>query len=66
MIAIVKLIAAGLATVFFLIGAFTHVRETWDHHTDDLAKVGRWNAAGSFFAAVVFACEVAIYFWPKL
>lgn len=66
MIETVRLIAAGLATAFFLWAALSPQREDMDRFMDDLKRVGRLNSIGAFFAAVVFACEVAIHVWPNL
>ena len=64
MIETIRLIAAGLATAFFIIATFIRIRPTVDQLTDDMARAGRWTAAGTMAAAVVFGCEVAAYFWP--
>ncbi|MEO6012565.1 MAG: hypothetical protein ABIQ30_03130 [Devosia sp.] len=66
MLEIIRLVAAGLATLFFLMSAFSKVRNSLDQMMGDFARVGRLNSIGAFFAAVVFGCEVARYFWPAL
>jgi hypothetical protein len=66
MIEIARLVAAGLATVFFLLAAFTKVRYDLDNIVDGMKKVSRLNSAAAFFAALVFAAEVVHHFWPTL
>ncbi|MFK4811981.1 hypothetical protein ACI3KW_17395 [Devosia sp. ZW T5_3] len=64
MIEIVRLVFAGLATILFLVATFVKIHPDMDRHDSDLARSGRWTAAGTFCAAVVFSCEVLSYFFP--
>ena len=66
LIEIIRLLAAGVAAVLFLVAGFQRMRGTWDDMHDDLMRIGRWTSAGAIAAAVAFGCEVAAHFWPNL
>lgn len=63
---LIRLIFAAMAAVFFLWAALTRVRDDLDNIVDDLKKVGHRNAAGAFFAALAFGCEVVLFYGPDL
>lgn len=59
---IAKLTAAGGATVCFLVASFVRMHWDMDRIVDSFQRAGRWTAAGTLFAAAVFAAEFALYF----
>jgi len=59
-----QLIAAGFAAGSFLAATLSRVHYDLDRIVDGMKRVARWNAAASLAGTAVFACQVALYFFP--
>jgi hypothetical protein len=63
-IELAQLLAAGAATALFLLAGFWRVHYDLDRMVDGMKTVSRLNAVASIAGALVFACQVALFFLP--